>query len=260
MADRDFERELVNMLHAEAPLPSPDLAERILRQTAATPQRSTWLRFSMVPALATAAVVVAAVFAGSQFGRWLDVPPASFDTGATTGASVGASPSPALPTTTPPASGTPGASPGGQRCTNETDGYTVEYPDGWYANEEIPAAEGLDGIAACRFFGPAPFELQPNAGVPPGAAIGFQRVEQEPPVGGSLISSDTVSVAGTEATVREFEVEAGGFVPPGTLYYEYVIPLDAGYFVVSTDSSRDGNYDENRRVLDLMMESLSLEP
>ena len=128
-----------------------------------------------------------------------------------------------------------------------------------YANEEIPPSEGLDGIAACRFFASAPFEVQPNAGLPPSVAIGFQRVADEPPAGGTLIRTETMTVDGRQATVREFEAESGGFLPPGTLIYEYLVPLDGGdVLVVSTDSSRDGDYEQHREVLDLMMRTLSL--
>jgi hypothetical protein len=173
----------------------------------------------------------------------------------------------ASPSPTPEATGSAVASPSrsseafpdGQRCTNDTDGYTVGYPSDWYANEEVPPSEGLDGIPACRYFASAPFEVRPNAGLPPTVAIDFQRVADEPPIGGTEISSEQVTVDGRDATVREHETTGDGFTPPGTMVYEYLIPIDGGEFlVVSTDSSRDGDYPEHREVLDLMMETLSL--
>ena len=98
-----------------------------------------------------------------------------------------------------------------------------------------------------------------NAGLPPSVAIDFQRVADEPPSGGTEISSEQMSVDGRDATVREFETTGDGFTPPGTRVYQYLISLDGGdVLVVSTDSQRDGDYAEHREVLDLMMETLSL--
>jgi hypothetical protein len=259
--DRDFERRLGDMLHAEAPAPPPDLAERLLRQTARTPQRRGWLgSISLAPVLA-AAVLALAVVVGIQVGQLLEGPPVG---GEPTPIPTGSTPpvSSATPQSTPPAtpSPSPGAFPGGQRCANESDGYTVEYPADWYANEEIPPSDELDGIAACRFFASAPFVVQPNAGLPASVAIGFQRVADEPPVAGVMIRSETVTVAGHSATVREYEAEPGGFTAPGTVVYEYLVPLDGGeVLVIGTDSSREGDYDEHRDVLDRMMETLSLD-
>ncbi|MGH2380109.1 MAG: hypothetical protein ACRDG7_02685 [Candidatus Limnocylindria bacterium] len=51
------------------------------------------------------------------------------------------------------------------------------------------------------------------------------------------------------------------FLPAGTRVYEYLVPLDDGdLLLVGTDSARDGDYDEHRRVLDLIMRTLELHP
>lgn len=261
--DIDFERRLRGWLHTEAPVPAPGMSERLLRQTAAVPQRRGWLGFSSVmPAFAVAAVLAIAIVAGLQFGRVLIEPPVGDEPPASALPTASAVPS-ATPEATASAAATPSPSPeifpDGQRCTNDTDGYLVEYPSDWYANEEIPPSEGLDGIPACRYFAPEPFEVLPNAGLPSSVAIDFQRVADEPPMGGTEISSEQLTVDGRDATVREFETTGDGFTPPGEMVYQYLISLDGGdMLVVSTDSQRDGDYSEHREVLDLMMETLSL--
>lgn len=257
--DRDFERRLASWLQSTAPLPAPDLADRLLRTTAATPQRGGWLpRSGLVRVLGATAVVTVAVVVGLQFGSILPgpTPPVGGEPSASEVAPSGTSSPSASPSATP--SPSLEVSPSGNRCQNDTDGYAVEYPSDWYANDEIPASEGFDRVPACRYFAPNEFEVQPNAGLPPTVAISFQRAAEETPVDGTLVSSEQTTVGGRQATVRESETREGGFgMPAGTLVYQYFIELDGGdVLIVATDSSRDGDYAEHRQILDLMMETL----
>ncbi|HYI65721.1 MAG TPA: hypothetical protein VEW95_02230 [Candidatus Limnocylindrales bacterium] len=266
--DRDFERRLAGWLQSTAPLPAPDLADRLLRTTASTPQRRGWLpRSGLVRVLGVAAVLAVAVVVGLQFGNLSPGPtpsvgggPSATEVEPSATSSPPASSSPATPSAS--ASVTPSASldvfPGGNSCQNDADGYAVDYPSDWYANAEVPPSDGLDGIPACRYFAPNEFEVQPNAGLPPTVAISFQRAAEETPVDGTLVSSEQATVGGRLATVRESETGEGGFgVPPGTMIYEYLIALEDGdVLIVSTDSSRDGDYAEHRRAIDLMMQTV----
>lgn len=78
---------------------------------------------------------------------------------------------------------------------------------------------------------------------------------------GTLLSSRTTTVDGCAATAREYETGEGAFMPPGTLVYEYLIALDGGGFLLAgTDSTRDGDYAEHKRVLELMLQTLEFTP
>jgi hypothetical protein len=256
--DRDFENQLRGWLQSAAPVPPPGTAERLLRQTATAPQRRGWMPWpQLLPALGAAVAVAVALVIGLQAGRVLPglTPPIGDQPSPTAMATP--SSAPASPTAT--ASPSEEASPVTNLCRNATDGYVVDYPADWYANEAIPATDELDAVAACRYFASRPFEIRPNAGVPPSVAIGFQLAPEATPVDGSLISRERTVVAGRPATVREFETEDGTFMPPGTRVYEYLIELPSGeVLIVSTDSSREGDYAEHRQVLDLMMRTLEL--
>jgi hypothetical protein len=256
-ADRNLEARLRTLLHAAAPPAAPNLTDRVLRVTATTPQRgASSLRFAM-PALAAAAVVTVAVVVGLQVGRITPGPTGPVGSGH----SATATPSPtssgsALPTPDPTSSVSAFF-----RCENPADGYAVDVPRDWFANPGIVASDGLDDVPACRYFAPAEFEVQPNSGLPSTVAIGFQPATSIPPAGGTEITRRELTVAGKDAVVREVETGAGGFMPPGTLVYEYYITLDDGSFLwVSTDSSRDGDYADHRQVLDQMMATLEITP
>lgn len=243
----DLERRLRHTLHAVAPAPAADLADRLLEQTAQTPQRRSWLRGWAIPALSAAAVAGVAIVIGLQLGGLVRGPEGSMGIGP----SGVPNPSPSGTAAAPPAGMTP--------CANPTDGYAVSYPADWYANPAIAAPEGLDPVAACRFFAEEPFEIRPNAGVPASVAITFQVVPDVRPAAGTLVAGEEqTTVGGHAALVREVETGAGAFMPAGTLIYEYFVALDEGFLLVSTDSSRDGDYAEHTRMIDRMMETLQL--
>ncbi|MDQ2673238.1 MAG: hypothetical protein M3Y40_01140, partial [Chloroflexota bacterium] len=61
-----LERRIASSLQTAAPLPAPDLADRVLRQTASAPQRRRWGGLALASALAATAAVVAAVVIGLQ--------------------------------------------------------------------------------------------------------------------------------------------------------------------------------------------------
>ncbi len=275
--ERDLETRLAAWLHAAAPAPTPGLADRLLRRTGATHQRRAWSVWAVLaPALGAAAAVIVAVVLGLQL---LGVPPgpppvgsqptigtpatptavSSPSTSPTDVSSQSVSPTDVSSPSTPAAASTEPAL--SQSCPNATDGYTVDYPADWFANDEIQPRGQLDGVPACRYFAPRPFEALPNAGVPPTVAIGSQLVPEPPLVIGTLLSSRTRTVDGRAATAREYETGEGAFMLPGTLVYEYLIALDGGGFLLAgTDSTRDGDYAEHKRVLDLMLQTLEFTP
>jgi len=171
-----------------------------------------------------------------------------------------ASPS-TTPTTAPPPTlpATPEPSAESPKCENATLGYSVSTPPGWFGNEAVtPDDPELDPIPACQYFAEQPFEVSPNAGLPPTVAISFSRQADAPPPsdGAIMLSTEEVTVAGRPATVRETE---GTMEDAFDRAYEYLVSLpDGDVLWVSTTTDADGDYTEHKRVLDLMMESLDL--
>lgn len=242
----EIERRLPGALRAAAPASDAGLADRVLRRTAETPQRRSPLNGVMVTALSFAAVAAVAALIGLQLGGLTrQTPPPA---GGGPSGSVAASPSVAVV-------------PGMTVCANATDGYTVQYPNEWHANPAVPAPSGLDPVAPCRFFAEDPFEVQPNAGLPSSVAISIQLVPKVRPEGG-VVRGEPISttVDAHPALAREVEIGAGVFLPAGTLVYEWFIERTDGQFLlVSTDSSRDGDYAAHKAVIDDMMETLRVE-
>lgn len=254
--DRNLEARLTSWLHSAAPPASGDLTDRVLQQTAAMPQRGTWTMRFALPALAAAAAVAVAVAVGLQLGQ---ITPGGI--GPSGSGSVTATPSATESTSVQPTPSPSSSAAAFYPCENSVEGYVVDVPQDWFANPEVTAPEGGDDVPACRYFAPAEFEVRPNAGLPPTVAIGFQPVDSIAPAGGTELSRRDTTVAGRDALVREVETAGGGFMPAGTLVYEYYISLDDGtYLWVSTDSSRDGDYAEHRAVMDQMMTTLEITP
>jgi hypothetical protein len=138
-----------------------------------------------------------------------------------------------------------------QECTNDDVDYTVAFPGGWYYNEFIDGGE-LEDVAACRFFSPQDFEVQPQAGIA-GIAIAIG-LEANGPQGGTA-----TTVGGKAAFVTETTVEEDGFEPAGTRHYDYWIEIGPDTWLAAGTSDAPnfvGDYDENKTVLDAMMGSL----
>jgi hypothetical protein len=259
----DLERRLADALHAAAPVAPAGLADRLLDRTAATDQRRGWFApRNLASSLAMAAVVILAVVAGLQVGGLLpsvgDPPIGTEAPSASTSAS-------AVPSTAPTTMPSPTSEPSAEspKCENATLGYAVSTPPGWFGNEAVtPDDTALDPIPACQYFGEQPFEVSPNTGLPPTVAISFSRQADAPPPsdGAIVLSTEEVTVAGRAATVRETEETVDGpFSRAGDRAYEYLVSLPNGDVLwVLTSTDADGDYEEHKPVLDLMMESLEL--
>lgn len=142
-----------------------------------------------------------------------------------------------------------------QQCTNPEEGYTVSLPRGWYYNETVEA-DGTDDVAACRFFSPSDFEVRPGSGVSD-VAIGIGREATAPRAEG-----EATTVGGKPTIVLETEAKDDSFDPAGTRYYQYWIDIGDEWLVATTTDAPDwvGDYDDNKAVLDAMMDTLSFAP
>lgn len=142
----------------------------------------------------------------------------------------------------------------GQECRNPEAGYTVDFPTGWYANGAVEGGEVAD-VAACRFFSPEKFEVRPASEIA-GVAISIRNEASDPPQTG-----ESTTVDGKPAIIIASQTEVDSVEPAGTRHYEYWIDVDDGWLVASTSDGPTwvGEYEENRSVLDAMMDTLSFQ-
>ena len=134
-------------------------------------------------------------------------------------------------------------------CTNPEFGYTVSFPNNWYYNLHVDGGASSD-IPACSYFSSEDFELTPGS-EPTGVSIGISPGTDE----FDASQGEQVTVGGQNAVRYESEVTTPGF--EGT-YYTYVIDMgDGTTLTAQTVDTWVGPYEENKEILDAMMESLT---
>ncbi|HEV2069866.1 MAG TPA: hypothetical protein VGR26_08740 [Acidimicrobiales bacterium] len=146
-----------------------------------------------------------------------------------------------------------------QSCTNADDGYSIQFPEGWFTNEG-------DVVATCRFFHPQPFEV-PEATEVFGLAVTvkvddvpFSRVaSEEESLGERVLSREETSVAGHQAVRVEAQSTGDVLLPEGVHTYRYHVELDDGTLTATTHDVEDLDYEANKQVLDAMMETLGFD-
>lgn len=171
---------------------------------------------------------------------------------ATATASPGTTETP-TPTATPEGSDTPTGINLTQTC--EADRYTVDYPDGWYANSGEVATD------ACGWFSPEPFEVEPATELLTEVfmyidPVAYEDVLESPGIEEASERSET-TVDGFMATRLERPSD-GPSIPPGTIATQYFVELGNGETLIATTYDlEDFDYETNREVLDAMIETLS---
>ena len=146
-------------------------------------------------------------------------------------------------------------------CTNDTIGYTVRYPGDWWANEPVSADEPVADVAGCLYFAPDPVTIEPGTDDFTGIAIRAS-LTADAATHGDVLSSEEVTVAGREATVREVQLAPQqGFIPEGALVYEYVIPHGDEWLVFAANNFHveEGTYGEAKEVVDSMMDAIEID-
>ena len=174
------------------------------------------------------------------------------DEGTDTGPSAGTG----TQTTAAPEPGEPTA--GTQRCTNEQDGYSVEFPADWQTNSDDPPT--------CSFFDPEPIMVPERPRDVAGLAaisirrepVAFSRVTGEDPATRVVERADA-EVAGRPAVRRVTESTGEGLLPEGRRSYEYLVDLDGETLIASTLDGGGRDFAANRERLDEMMRSLELQ-
>lgn len=146
-----------------------------------------------------------------------------------------------------------------QSCTNPEDGYSIQFPDGWFANEG-------ELVPTCRFFHPEPFKVPEATEVFDLAVtvrvddVPFSRVASDvDSLGEQVLSREEITVAGHQAVRVEAESTGDALLPEGVRSYRYHVEVDDGTLTATTHDVGDLAYETNKEVLDDMMETLELD-
>jgi hypothetical protein len=148
------------------------------------------------------------------------------------------------------------STPAEQRCDHPTQGYSAYLPADWHV------ATG-DGIEPCTFFHPEPLVLEPGSeatGVAVRAEVRdvpFEQARQDVlDEGGTLLEEGTVA---DRASARVQGVLAEeGLLPAGTRFTTWLVELDAGTLLLTTDDAGEDDYDTAVAVLDRMAATLEV--
>lgn len=150
-----------------------------------------------------------------------------------------------------------------QSCTNQTYGFRVQYPAGWVVNQ-------ANGLPPCSAFDPHDAGMPAAADIPTDIAIVIHRDDVAFGTATDFAADFTVEalsrreamVDGRAAVVAELEHTGDGMYPAGHRFYAYFVDR-AGRTLVGMTHDVDGAgpsaYDERRRILDRMMDSLSFQ-
>jgi hypothetical protein len=164
-------------------------------------------------------------------------------------------------TTSPsPSTSTPTLS---QSCTNEKVGYTVQYPQKWFANSRQEFSEPEYVVAACRYFDKQPLEIEPGTNISAAIKlqvenIPFQKLRQmsrEDNMGSKQLLSKTTSIGDRTTIITENQATGKGMLPEGLKFYSYKIDMGDRTFVATTYDSSSRDYQRNKKILDAMMDS-----
>jgi hypothetical protein len=177
-----------------------------------------------------------------------------------------------FPLDAPLAEGAPSGGPlaqDGPDCRHTSGAYSVTLPAGWWTNVAYDHEE-LGEIGACESFAPAEFDPttasreQPR---PDGIAIALDYLDGSC-VGfiNPILEERETTVDGHPARVLELAQGKEEDNPPG--HYQYIVDLapdlecEAGgrYIVGTTGTDMVGDYEENKAILDRMMETMVVTP
>jgi hypothetical protein len=138
------------------------------------------------------------------------------------------------------------------RC--QSSDISVDYPASWtfYAGDEVPP---------CRVFHPEPIEDFQGESLHYAVRLYIDPVDFEDTTDSPLseeISREETTVDGRDAVAIERRSEGEAMLPEGERSYTYTVDLDGMILVGSTTSVGDTDYERDKRVLDRMMETITV--
>lgn len=142
-------------------------------------------------------------------------------------------------------------------CENPDEGYALEYPADWRLNN--PQVAG-----PCRVFDPEPFTLEEGTEIPQDLAVvaDMEPVAIERMTGGDrgaeVLRQEDRDVAGHDAVLIETRAtQDAPLQEPGTRTYRYLVPVaPERTFVLSTTDRGELAYEDKRRVVDAMIQTV----
>lgn len=145
-----------------------------------------------------------------------------------------------------------------QTCTNNDLGYQVSYPQGWQSNRG-------EVLAPCQVFDPVSATVPANTESTEKAI--YLRVEQNTPydlaakenLGERHLSLQDLTIQGNEAVAVESESTGKAMLPEGLRSYSYIVDLGDRIMIAITYDIPGNNYQENKQILDRMMETIEFE-
>lgn len=153
-------------------------------------------------------------------------------------------------------------------CEHSSGAYRVAFPDAWWYNLEYEHDQ-LGEIAECRFFAPEAFDIDTadrQQPVPHGVAITIDYLE-----GGcfgyfsEILEQREITVDGHQGRVEELTRGPADSDEPH--YYHYLIDLrpdvpcespESAYITAGTSRERAGDYEDNKALLDRMMQTMDI--
>ena len=141
-------------------------------------------------------------------------------------------------------------------CANEAVPYSVDYPADWYV---VPADE-QNGIPACTYFGPEPFEFQEsNVPLQTGASVVVSAHRD-------CMLDEFEPASRRRLQLDGFPAREDVFVNPVEIF-QYVVELRPGVecsqqeiLVIRTEGEVPGDYEMNRAVVRQLAQTLDIAP
>jgi hypothetical protein len=155
-----------------------------------------------------------------------------------------------------------------QSCTNEKVGYTVQYPQKWFANSRQELSEPEYVIAACSYFDEQQLQIEPytenNAAIhirlskTPFSKL--RQMDDKDKTSSKKLFQNTTEVNDRTAIVTEKQATGKAMLPEGLKFYSYKVNMDDRTLIATTYDRSSRKYQRNKEILDAMMDSLEIKP
>lgn len=170
------------------------------------------------------------------------------------------------PATTPPPTGAPTESPTATTtpqdptqasfATCEAERFAIGYPEPWWVNDEHQAPP-------CSLYHPTRLEVAPE-NLDAAVFITVDEVPYEEVLeaeqAGQVHNSEELVIDGQRAHVIERTSTGEGLLPEGERAYTYLVDLGDATLVAATYTVGDTDFQQDRAVLDAMIDTLDVEP
>jgi hypothetical protein len=138
------------------------------------------------------------------------------------------------------------------RCEGED--LSVDYPASWTVYED-------DVVPSCHVFHPEPITDYQGESLHYAVRLYIDPVAFKDATGSGLgeeLSREETTVDGRDAVLIERRSEGESLLPEGERSYTYTVDLDGEILVAMTSTVGDTDHERDRRILDHMMDSITI--